>query len=329
MLALLVAALLFSEDPSAAGSLQPAPLQAALAPVSASEPTDLGDVVVQGRRLLDMTEDFVREVGQPARGRGLARWHDGVCVGVANLQTETAQYIADRVSTVAQDIGLTTGSPGCDPSILIVATTDANAFTEQFVAMRPRLFVLGASGTDRGYNALREFKTTERPVRWWNVSVPTDSDTGAVAVRFPGDVNSNGAGPGSVMQYAPHTHVRSVSRISTQIVDVSKRSFIIIDIDKIQGANLSQLADYLAMVSLAQINPDADTSGYATVLNLFDAPEQVQGLTQWDRAYLKGLYDAQRTRSNETSARAEIASSIVRVHHQLTEAQTDFEGQKQ
>jgi hypothetical protein len=328
MLALLVAALLVSEGPGAGASLQTAPLQAGSAPVSANEPADLGDVVVQGRPLWDMTEQFVREVGQPARNRGLARWSDGVCVGVVNLQTETAQYIADRVSTVAQDIGLIAGAPGCDPSILIVATIDANAFTEDFVAMRPRLFVLGAAGTDRGYNALREFKTTERPVRWWNVSVPTDSDTGEIAVRFPGVVSGNGAGDGSVTQYAPQIQVRGVSRVSAQIVDVSKRSLIIIDIDKIQSANLPQLADYLAMVSLAQINPDADTSGYATVLNLFDAPEQVQGLTQWDMAYLKGLYDAQRTRHNKMSARNEIASSIMRVHHQLTEAQTEPEGQK-
>lgn len=323
MLAPLLASLLFSVVPDASGSVQATLAQSQASAASPDAPTDLGDVFVQGRQLRKMTEDFVEEVGQPARGRGLARWHDGVCVGVVNLQPETAQYIVDRVSTVARDIGLTAGEPGCDPSILIIATRDANAFTEQFVAMRPRLFVLGAAGTDLGYNALRRFKTTERPVRWWNVSVPTDSDTGAIAVHLPGQVSGNGTGPGSVMQYAPQINVRGISRISTQIVDVSKRTFIILDIDRIEGANLTQLADYLAMVSLAQVNPDADTSGYSTVLNLFNSPDQVQGLTQWDMAYLTGLYDAQRTRRNETSARTEIASSILRVHHQLTEAQGD------
>lgn len=328
MLAPLVAALLFSVSPDAAPPIQTATPQDSSAQTSTNEPFDLGDVVVQGRPLREMTEEFVREVGQPARGRGLARWRDGICVGVANLQAETAQYIADRVSTVAQDIGLTAGPPGCEPSILIVATTDANAFAEKLVAMRPRLFIPGASGTDLGYSALHQFKTTERPVRWWNVSVPTNSDTGAIAVRFPGNVSGAGVGPASVLEYAPQVQIRGVSRISTQLVDVSKRTFIIIDIDKIQSANLSQLADYLAMVSLAQINPDADTSAYSTVLNLFNAPAQVQGLTQWDMAYLTGLYDAQRTRNNEASARTEIVSSIVRVHHQLTEPQSEADGQE-
>jgi hypothetical protein len=114
---------------------------------------------------------------------------------------------------------------------------------------------------------------------------------------------------------------RGASRLTTQIVDVTKRSFVIVDVNRINGVNQSQLADYIAMVTLAQVDPDADTSAYATVLNLFHAPDQVEGLTQWDIAYLKGLYDAQRTLQNAGSARVEIASSIVRVHHQLTAAE--------
>ena len=122
---------------------------------SSAPATDLEDIVVEGRRLEEVTQDFVREVGAPAGGRGLARWRSGVCVGVANLQNDAAQYIADRVSTVAQDLGLRVGDPGCEPSILIVATQDANAFTPQFVASRPRLFIVGGTGMDRGRDALR------------------------------------------------------------------------------------------------------------------------------------------------------------------------------
>lgn len=270
----------------------------------ADAPTDLEDVVVTGRRLEEATRAFVNEVASPARGRGLARWRDGVCVGVVNLRGETAQYIADRISTVAADLGLRAGQPGCSPSIMIVATVDANAFTPRFVAVRPRLFIVGASGMDLGRNALDRFETTDRPVRWWNVSIPVDSDTGDIAVRMPGEA-------------APYINIRSASRLSTQIVDDSKRVFVIVDIDKINGVNLQQLGDYLAMVSLAQINPDADTSGYASVLNLFDDPERTEGLTNWDMAYLQGLYSSQRTRANDRASRTEIASSIIGVHHRM------------
>ncbi len=321
MLASLLAALLISGAPDALSNQTPVPQVSPTGP-SADQPTDLGDVTIEGRRLQDATRDFVNEVGAPARGRGLARWRDGVCVGVANLQPEVAQYIADRVSTVARDLGLRAGAPGCNPSILIVATQDGDAFTPEFVAERPRLFIVGGAGMDQGAAALQRFKTNGQPVRWWTVSAPVDGDTGELAVRLPGGLNGgqdNGTG-GNVMLYAPNIEVRAASRLSTQIVDDSKRSFIIVDVSKTGGVSLTQLADYLAMVSLAQINPEADTGSYLSILNLFDDPMQTEGLTQWDMAYLQGLYDTVRTRQNRNSARTEIVASVIQAHHDLTAA---------
>jgi hypothetical protein len=317
MLAPLLAALLLSGAP---GSVQtPTPQTSPTIP-SADQPTDLEDITVTGRRLDEATTEFVREVGAPARGRGLARWRDGVCVGVANLQPEVARYIADRVSTVAQDLGLRPGAPGCNPSVLIVATQDGDAFTPAFVAQRPRLFRVGGAGMDQGTVALQRFETNGRPVRWWTVSAPVDGDTGQIATRIPGEVNGgqDAGGNDSPMLYAPNITVRAASRLSAQIVDDSKRAFVIVDVSKTGGVSLPQLADYIAMISLAQVNPDAETTGYATILNLFDDPAQTDGLTNWDMAYLKGLYDTQRTRQNRNSARTEIVASVIQAHNDLT-----------
>lgn len=288
-----------------AASPEPAPQSAPQIDPDAA--VDLGDVTVSGRRLDEATRDFVGEVAAPARGRGLARWRGGVCVGVANLQNDLAQYIADRVSTVAEDLGLKPGEPGCQPSVLIIAVTNANDFTAQFVAKRPRLFIVGGGGMDLGRSGLERFKTNDQPVRWWTVSMPVDADTGAIATRLPGEE-------------APVVST-TASRLSTQIVDDTKRVFVIVDIDKINGVSLGQLSDYLAMVVLAQVDPSADTSRYATVLNVFNDPSQTPGLTDWDLAYLEGLYDAQRTQLNHGSHRTEIASSIVRAHSRIAARQ--------
>lgn len=312
--ALAVSLLVASPDPGLVADMQ-------IQDPAGAGPIALEDVVVEGRRLDDLTHDFVSEVAIPARGRGLARWRRGVCVGVANLQTETAQYIVDRVSTVAEDLGLKPGAPGCDPRILVVATTDANTFTRAFVANRPRLFRVGGGGMDLGLNALRKFESTDRPVRWWNVSAPIDTETGDIAVRTPGYVSGSGGGSGSVMEFAPHISVFAASRLSTQIVDDTMRSFVIVDVDRLNGVSLTQLADYIAFISLAQIDPNADTSRYVSVLNVFDDPGQTEGLTNWDRAYLLGLYDAQRTRLNQASQRTEIVSSILRVHADIAAAE--------
>ena len=288
---------------------------------AAAPPVALEDIVVEGRRIQDLTHDFVAEVAVPARGRGLARWRDGVCVGVVNLSAETAQYIVDRVSTVAEDLGLRAGAPGCKPQITIIATVDASEFTRQFVALRPVIFRTGAGGMDRGPAALQKFESTDRPVRWWTVSMPVDADTGQIATRLPGYASGEGGGTGSVLNFAPNIAVRFASRMSTQIVDDTLRSFVIVDVDRLGGVSLEQLADYIAFISLAQINPDADTSPYVSVLNVFDDPQQAAGLTSWDRTYLQGLYQTQRTRLNHNSQRTEIADSIMRAHRELTAAE--------
>lgn len=324
MLAIVIAAALLST--SADGLPVPAsttPVQTRIAP--SPDAVDLGEVVVDGRRLEDMTRDFVHEVGAPSNNRGLARWRDGVCVGVANLQNDLARYIADRVSTVAEDVGLKPGHPGCTPSVLVVAVSNANAFTPDFIASRPRLFRVGGAGMDRGVAALERFKTSDRPVRWWIVTAPVDSDTGQIATRLPGQARStpNPDRPegDSVMNFAPVITTRQASRLSTQIVDDTKRAFIIVDVDRIGDVSTRQLADYIAFVTLAQVDPEADASGYASILNVFGDPAQTDGLTQWDQAYLRGLYDAVRTRQNLGANASEIIASIVDARRAMSREQ--------
>lgn len=277
-------------------------------------PTRLEDVTVTGRRLEDLIETFVAEVAEPNRRRGLARWNRSICVGVANLRQETAQYIVDRVSTVAEDVGLRPGGPGCAPNLLVVATDDGGAAARALVAGSRRAFRMGGAGMDRGGSAFRDFQETDRPIRWWQVSMPTEADTGARAVRLPGDCDSYlcNAASGSVTGYAPMLEISSASRLNTQIVDNIFRTVVIVDVDDVSGLSAQQLADYIAMVSLAQINPDADTSAYDSILNVFD--DGAPTLTGWDLAYLEGLYGAERTDRNRDANRAEIEASIRSAH---------------
>ena len=309
MLALTIAASLLLTSPQA--SAQPAPA----ADPSVVAPVDLDEILVQGRSLRDTTQTFVREVGAPARNRGLARWRNGLCAGVVNMRTETAQYLVDRVSDVARDVGLNAGAPGCSPNVLVIVTPDAKSFTSTLVASQPRLFVVGGAGMDRGRTQLALFEDSERPVRWWHVSAPVDPSSGQIAVRIPGNCTEPCASP---LDYAPLLKVMS-SRLLNHTDDDLKRVFIIVDIDKVADVTLEQLGDYIAMVALAQVNPDADTGGYSTILNLFETPGDTPGLTLWDRTYLKGLYEAQITLANTGAAREEVVSSIIRTHNDLVE----------
>ncbi|MCS6625021.1 hypothetical protein N0B44_19080 [Roseibacterium beibuensis] len=275
---------------------------------------DLGDVEVTGRPLDSLIRDFVGEVAEPNRRRSLARWDQEICVGVANLRNEPAQYIADRISTVASDLNLQAGAPGCTPNLLVVATEDGTEMARLLVEERRRAFRMGGSGMDRGGDALEDFRDTDRPVRWWQMSLPVDSETGLRATRIPGECQDPCQSPSD---YAPQIAVFAASRLKTQIVDNIIRTIVIVDVDQVSHLSIQQLADFIAMVSLAQIDPDADTRAYASILNLFHDPDGNLGLTAWDRAYLGGLYDAERTDANRRANLTEVARSIRRAHDQI------------
>jgi hypothetical protein len=139
MVALALAALL-AVAPAAAPQ-QPAP-QDPPPQSQAADPTpvDLGEVEVTGRPLDSMIRSFVNEVAAPNRRRGIARWDDRICVGVANLRAEPAQYIVDRVSTVAEDLGVMPGEPGCQPNVIVIASDDPDGLARQLTEERRRAF---------------------------------------------------------------------------------------------------------------------------------------------------------------------------------------------
>jgi hypothetical protein len=63
-----------------------------------------------------------------------------------------------------------------------------------------------------------------------------------------------------------------------------------------KGTTWEQLGDYLAMVSLAQINLDSNPVAFDSILNLFSNPGAYSGLTDWDRAYVRSLYELDQER---------------------------------
>lgn len=279
---------------------------------AAQRSDQLGEVVVEGRQLEAMIRNFVTDVSQPANNRGLARWNGPVCVGAVNLRSEVGQYVIDRISDVARELEVEAGEPGCRPNVLIVAAVDGAGLASALVEDRPRNFDLRHNGTDAGTRAFRNFRTGDQPVRWWQISMPVNSDNGERAVRLPGD------------EQPPSIRVFSASRLRTQIRDDMVRSIIIVDVERLAGANVVQLADYLALVALAQVDAEADTAPYPTILNLFADPASAPaGLTDWDRSYLTALYEHDQLRINRNSQVLAVAQAVTRDRREAAGAATE------
>jgi hypothetical protein len=269
-------------------------------PAEGEPPPGIEEVVVRGQRMSEIDDElkiyiqeFIGEVVSTPPGRGYARWNRRVCIGVHNLQNDAAHYIVDRISLLAVEVGLEVGEPGCTPDVIIIFATEARNVATYMVENHFLLFRPGVGVGDMTLTRedLDEFAASERAVRWWHVSLPVDARTGQTAIRLPG-------GDGRT----PTIAVAGPSRIHSGIRDDLQHVIVVVDATKLTGTTWQQLADYLAVVSLAQIDPDASPAAFDSILNLFTNPAAYSGLTDWDRSYVRALYqfDQERVSSMQT-----------------------------
>lgn len=262
------------------------------------------DIVVVGERLQEMVRSFVGEVATaPGGEQQMARWDRSICPLVAGLPARQMQYIADRIAQRGHQVGLQSQGPGCRANILIFVTPDASMLAEGIVDEYSNLVAYystnGISTLGRG--PLEEFVTATAPVRWWHVNQTVSGDGQSVGGDTPG------------------TQVMRTSQAPSRVRRTTRQDFlrvlIIVDARQANGVTLQALSDYLAMVSLAQLDPAGETTGVPTILNLFEARNSggvvPPAMTQWDEAYLDGLYNARRTAPTDLWQRRDIAERMV------------------
>ena len=248
------------------------------------------EVLVRGRRMSEIEFDidvyireFIGEVVALPPGGGHSRWRYSVCPGIYNLEPTAAQYVVDRISLLAQQVGLKPGEPGCNPEIMIIFTVDADDVAAHMVEENPRLFRPGGPVCcmQLGLEALDEFVVSDSPVRWWHVSMPIDPLHGQRAIHMPRDGIGN----------YPVIAVEGPSHIHSGVIDKLERAIVIVDATQLLGTTWQEIGDYLALISLAQVNPKTDPSSYDSILNLFSNPAAYTGLTDWDISYVRALYE--------------------------------------
>ena len=272
------------------------------APTAQVEPPEavLGDIVVEGVARRDAARRFVSTVATAPAGARIGRWNGPVCVSVANIKAPYGQMLADRIGEVADGLGIRVGEPGCTANVLVIGTDDGPGTADALVEGWRTRFRPPIDNTNMGLDALQRFRTSDAPVRWWHISLPVSADSGALAARVAGGD-------------PPLIESRNASRLRSALRYDLWSATVVIDMSKTSGVLLSALMDYSVMVVLAQVDPRSDYRGQPTILNLFNEPDGVTGMTDWDRAYLEALYEAEVDRPSAVAQEAAVAVELEKV----------------
>jgi hypothetical protein len=174
------------------------------------------------------------------------------------------------------------GDEHCHPNLYIVATPDPDALLKSWRQRDPHLY------GDASLVQVRRFIDHGRPVRaWYNANFePADGGT-----MTPGSSGTSEFGA----NFLP-TNRRPKpggTRIEFYDVMVFASVIVIIDLRRVQGLSYEQLADYVAMLGFAQLDPAADFGSAPSILQLLSAhpPQPLpEALSDWDLQFLRALY---------------------------------------
>jgi hypothetical protein len=206
----------------------------------------------------------------------IPRFFEPLCVKVVGMAPDASVTITDRINRTALDVGLDPAKPNCRANALVVVVDDPRGLFEKMLTRR-RGIVGIAEMRDVQTRNLRDELRARKPAVAWNLSTLS---------------NSNGAtldGEGYVIA----TSIKA-SRIDSNFYRPKSLSIVLYDSTQIKNVTLGQLADYAAVHLLGSPRRHIDFASVAvpSVLSLFtQGPEAAPAeLTQFDKAYLKGIY---------------------------------------
>lgn len=267
-------------------------LALSLAPAAAQDEAASDPIVVTGDR--EREEQVVTQMAravtvEPPVDKPVARFAEPVCFGAFGVKRGPGATFVDRMSANAREAGIRVGEAGCSPNVLVGFVNDSAADIRRVRKDQPGVFVsIPRWEIER---ALKE----KGPVKVLS-SAETRTDSGE-----------------RIDPENPTNKLISGSRIGLPVQRALSAVVVLIDRRSTAGKTAQQLADYATLRALAVTRPveDGAAAGRPTILSLFgeDAPE---GLTDFDRAYLRALY-----RGPANARAATLASEVAREYRRL------------
>ncbi len=218
----------------------------------------------------------------------ISRWDTAICPATVGLTPQFDDVVTSRVRAVAGMIGAKVKDAPCKTNVFISFTSQPQAVLDAAKEKNPDL--IGPNGGHQNVitHAMQAWYATGTMDIRGNL-IP---DTGAM-----GMTEMPGKGWGS-LPMAPVGGVPVASRNGSRLKDglgsVFTTVFIVVDLNKVAKAPLSAIADYTAMLALAQTESYDTCKPLPSIANLMVQAcaddKKASAMTPSDIAFLRGVY---------------------------------------
>jgi hypothetical protein len=249
-------------------------------------------------------DDFIFAHTKPTRLLGkLARWRTPICPETRGLRPAYAKFVSQHIREVAAKIGAPVNDKkDCKPNINVMFTTAPQQLLDNLRLNDP-LYL----GYYESRAQLAEMGKFIHPIQSWYATATTDlRGTSTIDSRKPtGLAMDYGGNPGRdsggipIPNYAGQLDLGNAtvqyvtgSRLGDGLSSGFFNVLIVGEPAKMLDYEMSTLADYIAMLALADPGALDTCAEFPTILNLLvpGCARIVSALTEGDIAYLKALY---------------------------------------
>lgn len=212
----------------------------------------------------------------------LRDWNEPICPLIAGLPRAQGEYILARISQVATAAQAPLAREHCKANLFVLATPHPQLLLEKWWARDTRMYNIC-----NGVGGIEAFIHAKSPIRVWYNTMP--------GIKLPIQLDAPSLG----LKLGPTSSCISGgeagTRLAQAVLELSQ-AFIVIDTGQTSGLTLGQLADYVSMVGLAQIQPHARPGAAPSILSLFeDRTDPPKSMSAWDQALLYALYQTRQS----------------------------------
>ena len=266
-------------------------------PPSASQPsTTVSGLTIQGQektppptfhdRFVESL-NFIASRGRPAHLGQLARWATPVCPVTLGLSPAMNALVSKRVKALDFKVGAPQARrPGrCKPNIEILFTDKPQVLLDLVARKRNELL---------GFHYVAQLKAVTRvtrPIQAWYLTATVAGAGGGGSIDMPASL---GSGQSLDLEFSQSPGGCAGSAftecLSSELVNV----LVVADANALGDRKIGPVADYIALISLAQFRTLGACDGLPTLLDMFTPAcagrPAAEAPSEQDIGYLRALY---------------------------------------